>query len=142
MALLLAHAAVSLFCLGAVWFVQVVHYPLFAAVGAAEWGAYHEAHRVRTGWLLAVPMLAQLGLGAAVVAVRPEGVGAGTAVAALVLTVAVFAVTFLAAVPDHERLGRGWDPAVGRRLVRVNAVRTALWTGQAALAVALVAHAS
>jgi hypothetical protein len=139
--LLLAHAAVSLFCLGAVWFVQVVHYPLFAAVGAREWGAYHEAHRVRTGWVLAAPMLAQLGLGVAVVAVRPEGAGGPAAVGALALTAAVFAVTFLAAVPDHDRLGRGWDPAVGRRLVRVNAVRTALWTAQAALAVVLVGQA-
>jgi hypothetical protein len=141
-ALLLAHAAVSLFCLGAVWFVQVVHYPLFAAVGTAQWGAYHEAHRVRTGWVLAGPMLAQLGLGLLVVVVRPAGVDAALAAGALALTVAVFAVTFLAAVPDHDRLGRGWDPAVGRRLVRVNAVRTALWTAQGALAVALVAAAA
>ncbi len=141
MALLLAHAAVSLFCLGAVWFVQVVHYPLFAAVGAAEWGAYHEAHRVRTGWVLAGPMLAQLGLGAAVVLLRPEEVGLGPAVGALALTVAVFAVTFAAAVPGHDRLGRGWDEAEGRRLVRVNAVRTALWTAQATLALVLVAQA-
>lgn len=111
MALLLAHAA-SLFCCGAVWFVQVVHYPLFAAVGPDAWGAYHAAHRVRTGWVLAGPMLAQLGLGAAVAAVRPAGVDAALAAAALALTVAIFALAFLAAVPSHDRLARGWDAAV------------------------------
>jgi len=111
-ALLLAHAAASLFCCGAVWFVQVVHYPLFAAVGPDAWGAYHAAHRVRTGWVLAGPMLAQLGLGAAVAAVRPAGVDAALAAAALALTVAIFALAFLAAVPSHDRLARGWDAAV------------------------------
>jgi hypothetical protein len=29
--LLLAHAAATLFMVGVIWFVQLVHYPLFAA---------------------------------------------------------------------------------------------------------------
>ena len=142
MTLTLLHAAVSLYCLGVSWFVQVVHYPLFAAVGGEAWLAYHEAHRVRTGWVIAVPMLAQLGLGAALVVVRPEGVALVGAVAALALTLAIFALTFLLAVPDHDRLARGWDPTVGRRLVRVNGARTAAWTGHAVLALVLVAQAA
>ena len=31
--LLLLHAAATLFMTGLIWFVQVVHYPLFARVG-------------------------------------------------------------------------------------------------------------
>ncbi len=142
MTLLLLHAAVSLYCLGVSWFVQIVHYPLFAAVGNEAWAAYHEAHRVRTGWVIGGPMLAQLALGVALVVVRPAGAGLVGALAALALTLAIFALTFLLAVPDHERLAGGWDPAVGRRLVRVNAARTAAWTAHAGLALVLVAQAT
>lgn len=31
--LLLVHAAVTLYMTGVIWFVQVVHYPLFSCVG-------------------------------------------------------------------------------------------------------------
>ena len=136
-ALLLAHAAVSLPLVGLVWFVQVVHYPLFALVGAERWDAYHDAHRARTGLVVGAPMLAQLGTAAALVvdAARP------LTVASLALTLGLFAHTFLVAVPDHERLGRAHDPAVVARLTRLNAIRTALWTAQGTVVVALLAGA-
>ena len=136
-ALLLAHAAVSLALVGLIWFVQVVHYPLFALVGDERWAAYHEAHRFRTGLVVAVPMLLQLATAAALVLDDPRGL----TVASLVLTLGVFAHTFLVAVPDHERLGRAHDPAVVARLARLNGVRTALWTAQGAVVVALLADA-
>ena len=136
-ALLLAHAAVSLPLVGLIWFVQVVHYPLFALVGRERWGAYHAAHRSRTGLVVAGPMLLQLATAAALVLDDPRGL----TVASLALTVGVFAHTFLVAVPDHERLGRAHDPAVVARLARLNGIRTALWTAQAAVVVALLADA-
>ncbi len=132
------HAAVSLYCLGVSWFVQVVRYPLSAAVGSEAWPAYHRAHRVRTGWVIGGPMLAQLGLGVLLVVRRPEGVGVAPVLLALALTMVIFALTFLLAVPDHDRLARGWDDPVGRQLVRVNAWRTGAWTAHAALSLALV----
>jgi hypothetical protein len=136
-ALLLAHAAVSLPLVGLIWFVQVVHYPLFALVGTDRWDAYHEAHRFRTGLVVGAPMLAQLATAAALVLddARP------LTVASLALTVGVFLHTFLVAVPDHERLGRAHDPAVVARLARLNGIRTALWTAQGAVVVALLASA-
>jgi hypothetical protein len=141
-ALLLANTAASLYCLGLVWFVQVVHYPLFARVGEAGWAAYHAEHTRRTGWVVGLPMLVQLASAAALVAARPDGVGPAPVVAGLALTVAIFALTFGAAVPGHNRLATAWDPVVARALVRTNALRTAAWTAHAALALAMVAAAA
>ncbi len=127
----------SLPLVGLIWFVQVVHYPLFALVGPGEWERFHDAHRFRTGLVVGAPMVAQLATAAALVLDRASAL----TLASLVLTVGVFGHTFLVAVPDHERLGRGHDPAVARRLARLNGVRTALWTAQGAVVVALLAQA-
>ena len=40
---LLAHAAATLFMVGLIWFVQVVHYPLFARVGPDAFVPYAAA---------------------------------------------------------------------------------------------------
>ena len=46
------HAASTLSMVGLIWFVQVVHYPLFARV---EQGfiAYEQIHQQRTTWVVA-----------------------------------------------------------------------------------------
>jgi hypothetical protein len=54
--LLLAHSAATLFLVGLIWFVQVVHYPLLAQVGTGEFVAYAASHgqawTARGGWVL------------------------------------------------------------------------------------------
>ncbi len=114
-----------------------MHYPLFALVGRDGWAAYHDAHRFRTGLVVGAPMVLQLATAAGLVLDDARAL----TVATLVLTVGIFAHTFLVAVPDHEQLGRGHDPAAMARLARLNGVRTALWTVQAAVVVALLAGA-
>ncbi len=40
----LAHITATLYMTGLIWFVQIVHYPLFARVGNAEFSAYEQRH--------------------------------------------------------------------------------------------------
>lgn len=124
---LLATAAMA----GLSWFISVVHYPLFAEVSEAAFPGYHAAHTARTTWVVVAPMVVELGGSAALVVHRPEGVSATAALAGFALAAATWLVTFAFSVPDHDRLSRGWDPAVGRRLVRGHHVRTALWSAHA-----------
>jgi hypothetical protein len=44
------------------------------------------------------------------------------------LLAAVWITTALVQVPLHRRLSAGYDEPTGRRLVRTNWVRTALWS--------------
>jgi hypothetical protein len=71
---LLIHALVTWFMTGLIWFVQVVHYPLMAAVGSPGFAAYEAAHSRRTTWVVAPVMLAE----AATAAVHRPGPGAAT----------------------------------------------------------------
>ena len=122
---------------GIVWFVQVVHYPLFAEVGETAWRTYHAQHTRRTGWVVAPLMIAELG-SAAVLAAD----GTTLAIAGVVLAAVTWAATFALAVPDHGRLEHGFDASAARRLVTAGWLRTAAWTAHAGVALALLAQSS
>lgn len=137
----LANLVLAAYMTGVIWFVGVVHYPLFARVGRAEWAAYERAHRIRTTFVVAPPMLAQVAVAAGLLALAP----AGAAGALLVLNAACVAValgsTGLVFGPAHARLERRWTERDHRILVRGNWIRVLAWTAQSAVAVAIAAQA-
>lgn len=139
--LLLLNATAVLALTGIIWFVQVVHYPLFAEVGEDSWDAYHREHSRRTTCVVIAPMTFDLVTSIALVLERPPQVEGWLAVAGALAAVATWAVTGALAVPAHRALGAGWDASLGRRLVRVNWLRTAAWTGHATLVLAMLAQA-
>ena len=131
--LLAAHAAVTWAMTGLIWFVQVVHYPLFAAVGATAFPAYHAAHTRLTTLVVAPLMLTEAALAAWLVVVRADAAWVAWAGAALLAV--VWLATFGLSVPRHNQLAaHGADSEVIRALVATNWVRTLAWTGRAVLA--------
>jgi len=133
--LLLAHAAVTLFMVGLIWFVQIVHYPLFALVGGAGFAHYERHHARRTTWVVAPPMIAELTTAAALAWSTPGAL----AWCGLALLAVIWASTALWQVPAHRRLEHGFDPRVHGRLVSTNWVRTAAWSARGVVALALLA---
>jgi hypothetical protein len=119
---------------GLIWTIQLVHYPLFASVGAAEWARYGDEHRRRITWLAAPLMLASVGV--ALVLVAQDGDGLRVLNAGL--AVGVFALTGVVFAPMHGRLEYGASERAIRALVRANWLRTIAWTAQVACAVALL----
>ena len=144
LALFVAHLAVTLVMTGVIWFVQVVHYPLFAAAAddgrAVRWPAYAGAHATRTTWVVAAPMLAELASGAALLRWRPAWCDARTAWLGAALLAVVWASTAALQVPRHDALRRAWDARAHRALVRSNWVRTAAWTARSALLLGALAR--
>src|SRR4051794_35751848 len=67
---LLACLASTLFMTGLIWFVQVVHYPLFAEVDPAGFRRYHAAHTRATTRVVLIPMILEL-LSSAVLVLGP-----------------------------------------------------------------------
>jgi hypothetical protein len=132
--LLLLHAATTLFMVGVIWFVQVVHYPLFSRVGEAAFPEYERHHARRTGWVVGLPMLVELGTAIAIV----WCLGGALPWSGLGLLAVVWTSTGLWQVPAHRRLERGFDAAVQRWLVRTNWVRTWAWSGRGIIAFALL----
>lgn len=131
--LLLINLTATLFMTGLIWFVQVVHYPLFAAVGGERFGAYHTAHSRRTTAVVMPVMLVEAG-GAVLLAWQPPAaVPIAAAWAGLLLVGVVWISTALIQVPRHAQLGGGFDGAAIESLVRGNWLRTAAWSARAGL---------
>jgi hypothetical protein len=57
------------------------------------------------------------------------------------LLLLIWISTILLQVPQHRRLQAGFDPAVHRRLVSTNWLRTIFWSARAAIALALLPNA-
>lgn len=128
-----ANLAVAAFLCGLIWTIQLVHYPLFARVGNEAWAAYEAAHQRAITPLVLPVMLANVGIGVALV-----DPGDALTIVNLALAGGLFAVTGLVHAPLHGRLAAGWDPRVHRRLVTLNWLRTAGWSAQVGVALALV----
>lgn len=136
------HLAATVFMCGVIWFVQLVHYPLFAMVGTAGFADYEAAHTMRTTWVVMPPMLIELATAVGLLLWRPSSLGAGEASLGLVLVILIWASTFFLQVPAHGTLAGGFNADVAARLVRTNWIRTALWSARAGLVLWWVVRAA
>ena len=133
--LLLAQAAATLILVGVIWIVQLVHYPLFALADPTTFPEMATRHQ-RAISLIVVPlMLVELAGAIALLVWRPSAIPMWSALGGLVLVVAVWLVTFLVQVPQHEMLLGGHDATVVAALVAGNWWRTALWSARGVLVV-------
>jgi len=125
---------------GIIWFVQVVHYPLFSRVGAGGYPAYQSAHSRLTTYVVVPPMLVELGTGIWLALRPPPFFPPALAWTGLALIAAVWLSTFFLQVPMHSRLERGFDAAAHRRLVASNWIRTAAWTARGGIVLVVLAR--
>jgi hypothetical protein len=145
--LLLAQFAATVFMTGLIWFVQIVHYPLFAKVHAHSssdaFRAYENSHANRTSFVVFPPMAVELltALAALFPSLRPAFLSQTAAIISAVLVLAIWASTGLLQVPLHNRLAANPTAATIRSLVLSNWLRTALWTARAILLTNVFFHA-
>ncbi len=123
----LVHLVLSAFMTGVIWFVQLVHYPLFAKVGKQAFKTYERWHTQLTGLLVGPAMVAELFTAIALVSLLPKQFFT-LAIVNLVLVIGIWACTFFVQVPLHGQLSNGFDANVISKLVSTNWVRTVLWT--------------
>lgn len=141
-ALLLTHALATLFMTGLIWFVQIVHYPLMASVGAARFTDYETRHMRRTTWVVGPGMLVEAAAAVALLISPPAGAATLAWIGAALLAV-IWLSTALLQAPRHRRLIAGFDERLIRSLVAGNWIRTAAWSARSAIALALLApHAA
>jgi hypothetical protein len=137
--LLSLHAFATLFMVGLIWFVQIVHYPLFDRVGKQGFAQYEADHTARTLWVVGPPMLLEAACTGLLVLTRPDSHVAWIGFALLAV---VWISTALGPVRQHRRLAEGFDAGAYRALVASNWIRTIAWTVRGVLAVMLLASAS
>ena len=138
MPLLLANLAASGMMIGLIWVIQMVHYPLFAAVGREAWPAYARSHG-RWITVLVLPwMTVELVTSLALIRYRPAAITEMEAWLGLAFVGVLWASTGLLQGPLFTRLAAQWDPAVHRRLVLTNWIRTFAWTARGVLLLVVI----
>lgn len=130
---LLVNAAATVYMVGVIWIVQLVHYPLKACIDRAEFTTYQQRATARITWVVGPPMLIEAATALYLCAFPPEAVPGWTLWTALALVFVVWISTATLQVPCHNALARGFDAATHRRLVRTNWIRTTAWTLRGAL---------
>lgn len=140
--LVAANLAAAAAMAGLIWFVQIVHYPLYALVGADHFRAYEQAHQRLTTFVVGPLMIAETLLAIALVADPGRTVGRAMPIGALVVLALIHLSTATLQVPAHRVLSDGYEAHAARRLVITNWVRTTGWTARVALILAIVITAS
>jgi hypothetical protein len=139
--LLTVHLLATAAMVGLIWFVQIVHYPLFAAVGRPEFPEYAQRHQHLTSFVVG-PFMAAEGATALWLAIAPPvGVSRWLALAALAVLGVVLGSTVLLQVPRHAVLANGYDETRARTLVSTNWIRTVGWTTRGVLAAVMLVAA-
>ena len=118
------HLLATIYMMGLIWFVQRVHYPLFAHVGTDQFTEYEKLHNRFTSRAVMPAMLIELG-SAAWLLIQQPGPLYFTGMALIAI---IWGSTFLLQVPCHTRLLSGFDTDTHRRLVQTNWIRTIGWT--------------
>ena len=139
---LLAQLLSTLALFGLIWFVQIVHYPLFASVGQTDFRTYAAAHATRTTWIVAPLMLLEVGSALLLLepSLRPMFICPQEAWLGLIFVAVIWSSTALLQVPLHNRLQTSFSGSSARRLVATNWVRTIAWTVRAALVLTWVSR--
>ena len=130
------HLIATVFMVGLIWFVQVVHYPLFNRISGDASIQYAAEHQRRTAWVVGLPMLVE-GITTLWLFFDPINGRLLPLLGGLVLLEIHLSTIFLQ-IPLHKKLSKGYEREVVRKLVATNWIRTIGWTVRAAIAVAIV----
>lgn len=116
---------------GLIWFVQIVHYPMFKHVGAEAFRNYEHLHQRLTTWVVAPPMLTELLSALLLLFWGPIRFPMYAAVIGLALLLLIWLSTAFVQVPKHRSLSNAYDAGVIDTLVLSNWIRTILWSVRA-----------
>lgn len=122
--LLLINICITAALVGFIWLIQILVYPSFKVISSNGWSAFHQHHTRAISWIAIPLMLTELFL--AIYLVFKEMNTFNSILLAIVIM--IWLITFLAAVPLHNRISMQKDNALITKLIRVNWMRTILWT--------------
>jgi hypothetical protein len=135
---LLLHGAATLAMVGLIWFVQIVHYPLFAQVGREHFAQYEWHHQARTAQVVGPLMLTEALTAALLLLSDLTPTARNLAWIGMALLLVIWLSTAFLQVPLHRRLAAGYESRSVARLVRSNWVRTIAWTLRGIIALLLL----
>jgi len=129
----------TLAMVGLIWFVQVVHYPMFRCVGEGSFLAYARIHQRLTTWVVAPFMLVEAFTAVGLLYRCPASIPSSWLWTGIGLVCIVWLSTAVLQVPRHDALAEnGFSAMHHSALVTTNWVRTGAWTARGILMTSIV----
>jgi hypothetical protein len=117
------------YCLGVSWLLQVVVYPTYRLVGAAEFVPFHVSQGRRMIPVLMVPMTATAVLSVVTAVLHRAAANAGLLWGVAACAAIVIGTTLVSELPKHLALDKGGkNDQLINGLVRDNLPRSLAWT--------------
>lgn len=134
---LLIQLAATAALTGLVWFVQLVHYPLFHSVGEDGFHLYEQGHMSRTASIVGPLMFVETATALLFIHGKAGILGHWEYFTATLLLLVIWGATSRLQAPLHSKLLRGYDSKLVTMLLFSNWFRTAAWSARLVLLLAL-----
>ena len=126
---LIINLAVASYLAGLFWYLQIVHYPLFAYIDRKSFLEYHVQHLKTNIFIVFIPMLVEGAFTIMLAFDAPYNVPPMIPFLCLCLSTSMWLVTFSHIAPLQDKLTTdGYDKETIEKLVQMNWVRTIGWT--------------
>ena len=116
------------FMIGLIWFVQIVHYPLFGYVGSKEFETFHEHHKTLITPVVGFVMIVELVTTGILIFQIPVGMPNWTVIVGIILIGVIWISTLFLQIPYHNKLSSKFDDNVLMMLLNTNWIRTICWS--------------
>jgi len=113
---------------GLIWFVQIVHYPLFGYVGSKEFETFHEHHKTLITPVVGFVMIVELVTTGILIFQIPVGIPNWTVIVGIILIGVIWISTLFLQIPYHNKLSSKFDKNILMMLVNTNWIRTICWS--------------
>ena len=114
--------------MGLIWFIQVVHYPLHAHVGAEQFSNYQHLHMNWTTFVVGPPMLIEMVTTVFFLITPPLHVPYWMLVIGAFFLSMIWGSTIIFQVPFHSTLTKSFEVNTHKKLVMSNWIRTFFWS--------------
>ena len=126
--LFLFHIASTLYMVGLIWFVQLVHYPLHGSVGVEQFVTYQQRHMQWTSFAVGPAMLIEAGTTVLLCLSPHKDFPLWAVYTGLGLLLLIWLSTAVFQVPFHNQLLSEFNASAHNNLVLSNWIRTFGWT--------------
>ncbi|MDX8431756.1 MAG: hypothetical protein SNF33_08165 [Candidatus Algichlamydia australiensis] len=135
--LLLVHSFATWAMVGVIWFVQVVHYPLYKKIKEG-FQSYERMHLKRTSLLLSPILIIEMVTAFFLIGIAPSGLILQLAAYNLILLILIWITTLLFQISQHQKLAIRFSTHQHKLLLLTNWIRVILWTVRGLIVAAML----
>lgn len=125
---------------GVIWTIQIVHYPFFHRFDKQDFNLHMDNHRKKISYIVIPIMLAELASAIGLVIIDTQF--QAEFISGLILLLLTWLSTAVIQVPAHSKLANGYNQTEVHKLVRLNWIRTLLWSTRLAILLFILSRLS